>query len=381
MVTNELVSTCHIAPGHRVHHMRIYHRFCYSLLDAGYKVSLIAHADESIDEKDGLQLMLLDSYAPNWKWRLKERWMRNSQAFRWALSCDADLFHFYSPEFIPWAVRLKRRTGKPVVFDCMEDFESYLWQRPNISGVLRPILAKALRHYLWRASLELDAITVADPGTARIFQGGKARVVPILNLPRLDLFPGLSQVGSAKFDLVYPGGLSRQRLEFVLAIDDALVLRQRPVSWYFLGIIHDLDWFIGEIRRRSAVERFTIGGYIPHDQVSHHMRRARIGIIPLPCWPKYLNNIPQKLFEYMALRMPVVLSDLPPSRPFVGDGKCAVMVNPDSPDEYADAIISLLDNPAVRARMGEEGRKRIESKYNWQIESGKLLNLYADLLA
>ena len=49
---------------------------------------------------------------------------------------------------------------------------------------------------------------------------------------------------------------------------------------------------------------------MPHNEVFSEVQRARIGIIPLPALPKYLNNIPQKLFEYMALELPVVLSDL-----------------------------------------------------------------------
>jgi len=78
--------------------------------------------------------------------------------------------------------------------------------------------------------------------------------------------------------------------------------------------------------------------------------------------------------------MPIVLSDLPPSRPFVGDGACAVMVPPDDPGAYAAAIMRLLDDPELRRTMGAEGRRRIERKYNWQHEASHLLELYANLV-
>ena len=116
------------------------------------------------------------------------------------------------------------------------------------------------------------------------------------------------------------------------------------------------------------------------NQVAGEVLKARIGIIPLPNLPKFQHNIPQKLFEFMALRMPVVLSDLPPSRPFVGDGACACMVRPDDPAAYADAIIQLLDNPALCQQMGAEARRRVEQVYNWERESSRLLDLYAELL-
>jgi glycosyltransferase involved in cell wall biosynthesis len=82
----------------------------------------------------------------------------------------------------------------------------------------------------------------------------------------------------------------------------------------------------------------------------------------------------------MALGIPVVLSDLPPSRPFVGDGRSAIMVAPDNPGAYADALVRLLKNPALREEMGSEGKKRVRNEYNWEKESQKLLDLYRELL-
>jgi glycosyltransferase involved in cell wall biosynthesis len=82
----------------------------------------------------------------------------------------------------------------------------------------------------------------------------------------------------------------------------------------------------------------------------------------------------------MALQLPVVLSDLPPSRPFVGDGGCALSVPPDDHRAYADAIIRLIEDPGLRLRMGAEGRRRVEQVNNWEHESRKLIELYRELL-
>jgi glycosyltransferase involved in cell wall biosynthesis len=119
---------------------------------------------------------------------------------------------------------------------------------------------------------------------------------------------------------------------------------------------------------------------MPHTQVAAEVSKARIGIIPLPDLPKFRNNIPRKLFEFMALGIPTVLSDLPPSRPFVSDGSCAFMVPPNDYRAYAEAIIRLLRDPQLQVKMGAEGRKRIEKQFNWEREFPKLLALYEDLL-
>ena len=107
---------------------------------------------------------------------------------------------------------------------------------------------------------------------------------------------------------------------------------------------------------------------------------ARIGFIPLPDVPKYRENIPTKLFEFMALGMPVVMSDLAASRPFVGDGECAIMVPTGDYGAYGDAILRLLEDPELCQRMGAEGKRRVRDQYNWKKEAPKLIDLYRELL-
>ena len=127
-------------------------------------------------------------------------------------------------------------------------------------------------------------------------------------------------------------------------------------------------------------ECFIFEGAIPHVDVADKVQTAKVGIIPLPDLPKFQNNIPTKLFEYMALGMPTILSDLPPSRPFVSDGACAIMVPPDNYRAYADAVERLLDNPGLRLEMGRESRRRVEQQYNWANEAATLIRLYEELL-
>jgi glycosyltransferase involved in cell wall biosynthesis len=163
----------------------------------------------------------------------------------------------------------------------------------------------------------------------------------------------------------------------------AEALRQRGVRarWLFFGRCPELSWARAEAARRGFADDFTIDDtLVPHSEVAARVLQARIGFIPLPDLPKFQHNLPTKLFEFMALSMPTVLSDLPPSRPFVGDGACAVMVPADDPGAYADAITRLLDDPELRRSMGAEGRRRVEGELNWQRESRHLLDLYAELL-
>jgi glycosyltransferase involved in cell wall biosynthesis len=52
-----------------------------------------------------------------------------------------------------------------------------------------------------------------------------------------------------------------------------------------------------------------------------------------------------------------------------------------SPSAIADAITWLLEHPREAEEMGHNGRRAVEAMYNWEVEQGRLLDLYEQLLA
>src|SRR5262249_30733013 len=135
-------TTLHLAPGHWAGHMRIYHRGCMSLVRAGYRVELMAHTLQGERLNEYVELHSLGEYgSPTLAWRIAGRIKRCQYAYSFARHSKAELFHYYSPEFIPWAKMLRNGTRKPTLFDCMEDFEAYCYQRGGIPDGLRRRLA------------------------------------------------------------------------------------------------------------------------------------------------------------------------------------------------------------------------------------------------
>jgi len=370
-----------LAPGQWAGHMRIYHRECITLAEAGYRVELVAHplAGESLDPRICLH-SLSDYKEPNYDLRLAQRFYRCKQAYNLARASNARAFQYCSPEFILWGAQLRKATRMPVLFDCMEDFEGYVLQRPRIPDITRGPISRLVRWQLQFAAHSCDAIIVSNESTAEFFRPYARSLLILHNYPRFALFPDSKYpLPHEEYDIVYHGGISKDFIESCLHIDDALKERGYRVKWRFIGGMPYGDWLAKQLRSRGVEERFYISGRIPHERIAEEVRKAKIGIIPLPDLPMYQSNIPQKLFEFMALRIPIVMSDLPPTRAFIGDGGCAIIVPPNNYDAYADAIIRLLDNQLLRIRMGAEGRRRFENKYNWENESEKLRDVYAKL--
>jgi glycosyltransferase involved in cell wall biosynthesis len=120
-------------------------------------------------------------------------------------------------------------------------------------------------------------------------------------------------------------------------------------------------------------------GRAPDDLVKKVMSTADIGLSPDPMNP--LNDVStmNKTMEYMAFELPVVAFDLRETR--VSGAEAAVYVKPTGDAtqdirDYAQAIVDLIDDEALRARMGTLGRARVEEELAWQHQERAYLSVY-----
>jgi glycosyltransferase involved in cell wall biosynthesis len=374
------LQVCHISTVHTPFDQRIFHRECWSLARAGFEVHLAVELDLPEQVLGGVHL---HSLAPVRRrtlgLRLGDRLRRLVRAAALARRLRADVYHLHDPELIPLGLWLKRRRGTRVVFDCHENNTAYLRQKRYLPALVRWLLLAGMWALESLAARILDAIVTADQGVAELYRGRyrARRVVVVHNFPRLDLFRAAHANGKREFDLVYHGSIPRYHLEAAFAVAEELRRRGLRARWLFFGRCPESEWARRELARRGLEQDFVIDPeLVPHERVAERVQKARVGFIPLPDLPKFQHNIPTKLFEFMGLGMPVVLSDLPPSRPFVGDGECAVMVPPDDHAAWADAIERLLRDPENARRMGAAGVRRVHEAFNWERESAKLLELY-----
>ena len=372
----------HISTLHPPFDPRIFHRECVSLARAGARVTYLGlHGEDGI--VDGVEMRSIGQLArgARGRMRLLDRAVRTRRALADALDLGADVYHLHDPELLTICRPLKRRSRARVVYDSHEHSVQHMLQKGFIPVPLRRILALAVARAERRALPHLDAVVTADRGVAEHFRGIGADPVVLHNFVRQDLFEGIERPETPEVDLVFHGSLPRFYLETCFAADDELVRRGRRVRWRFIAQLLERDeaWVADQVRRRGADDRFEFHPRVPHDRIASVVAEARIGIIPLPDRPKYHSNIPTKLFEFMALGMPVVLSDLPPTRPFVADGEAAIAVRPDDPVAYAVAIDGLLADPERAERMGRAGRDKVARGLNWSAEADKLLQLYRRL--
>jgi phosphatidylinositol alpha-mannosyltransferase len=84
------------------------------------------------------------------------------------------------------------------------------------------------------------------------------------------------------------------------------------------------------------------------------------------------------LIEAMAAGLPVVASDIPGYEAVVTSGKNGVLVPPGDPGALADALVTLLTNPARRTKLSLAGQASA-NRYDWSRIAAALEDVYLRL--
>jgi glycosyltransferase involved in cell wall biosynthesis len=134
-----------------------------------------------------------------------------------------------------------------------------------------------------------------------------------------------------------------------------------------------------ELASSMGLERYiTFTGYLGGEQLLRTLSTFDIGIVPDPKNPYNDRCTMNKVLEYMAMGIPIVQFDLSEGR--TSAGASAVYVRENDARGLARAIVTLLEDDALRFRMGLAGRQRLEAHYSWQMQIPHLLAAYRNAL-
>jgi glycosyltransferase involved in cell wall biosynthesis len=130
----------------------------------------------------------------------------------------------------------------------------------------------------------------------------------------------------------------------------------------------------------AEYERIVVLPPVPYKELPPYTASADIGILLYrnDCRNNYYCA-PNKLFEYMMMGLPVVAANYPGMLPLVEGEDVGLCVDPESPRAIATAVNRLARDPDHRERMRRNGLRLSRDRYNWEIESTPLLELYGSM--
>ncbi|RKZ69916.1 MAG: hypothetical protein DRR19_33705 [Candidatus Parabeggiatoa sp. nov. 1] len=109
----------------------------------------------------------------------------------------------------------------------------------------------------------------------------------------------------------------------------------------------------------SAVTEFA--GYVPHTQVPAYLNQMAIYVAA-----SRLESFGVAILEASACGLPVVVSRVGGLPEVVEEGVTGLLAEKDNVEQFATALLKLVQNQTLRENMGQAGRQMVIEKYNWQ---------------
>lgn len=364
---------CHITSVHSRYDGRIFKKECCSLRKAGYDVTLLVNDKFKEEEKFGIKIIPVQ--CPKKRiWRIL---MSSRAMYRAALNTEADVFHIHDPELLPLAKRIKN-AGKKVIYDSHEFYFYQIKQKKYIPFIVRNIGAMLFRYYEESVAKCVDAVIVPCTINGKNYFEGKAkRTVYIDNLPIKDRYRSVSfEKKDFPCSCCYIGSISENR-----GINEILTSAvETNTRLYLAGSIDDN--LRKKYKRLLDNKYIDYRGRIEEDEIRKIYDRSGIGLSILHDAGQYslADNLPTKIYEYMASGIPVILSKNRVSKRFITKYRIGILVDANNIEDIKNAIEYLKKHKKEAEEMGKTGRQLIEDKFCWEKEAGKLQNLYEDIM-
>ena len=132
---------------------------------------------------------------------------------------------------------------------------------------------------------------------------------------------------------------------------------------------------ISEMQLRAWQKDGLVEWWGHRDDMPDVLASAQIVVLP-----SYREGLPKVLLEAAACARPLVATDVPGCRAIVKDGINGFLVPPKDPASLCQALVKLLQDPALRARMGAQGREIVVKEFSVDRISREILALYRELL-
>jgi glycosyltransferase involved in cell wall biosynthesis len=174
--------------------------------------------------------------------------------------------------------------------------------------------------------------------------------------------------------VLYHGSIVPDRLPLAVAGALALlpdIVRLRVVGYETIGSRGHIAALKSHAQRLGVgEERLEFLPPIPRAQLLEITKISDIGLALIPSRSSDGNFISMtgasnKVFDYLACGLPVVVSDLPDWREMFVEPGYGLPCDPASPESLAAAIRRFVENPVQMRAMGEAGRRRILDEWNY----------------
>lgn len=361
---------------------RIFHRQAVTL-SKYFNVKLFICAPFN---KNNINSNLIITGLPQWNKKL-DRLKNISRLSKYLLSEQADIFLFHDPELLPLIPFIKIFKHGSVIYDIHENYKEMIKEKLWIPKLFRRWVSSCYFLFEKIAFNFIDMVwyPVEDIGN-HYSNLNKNKKLLVRNIPQLEHFKRISNNNTQILNqFIYIGNMVEDR--GIKELIEGFALFNENNRGYrlllvgpFLSIQYkqDINNLISSLNLNTVVK---VIGKIPYQDIPQILSESKVGLLNFLPTPNNMHGLPNKLFEYMAVGLPVIVSNFPNYKNIVEFNRIGICVDPTNRRVIASALERLVKNEKERNEMGVRGKKLVENIYNWEKEGQKIIDAINGLLS
>lgn len=233
-----------------------------------------------------------------------------------------------------------------------------------------------------------DAMVAVSPGVKdylETFSGAKGRVHVIANGVDLARFASAANQNAVKFQqqdntastpvLGFLGTLKPWHGVSGLVQAWALLRKEGyNVNLLIVGDGPQHATLSEEIAQQGLSDFVHFTGSVAPEQVPEWLARMDIATAPYPNQDRFYFS-PLKIYEYMAAGLPIIATKVGHLSSIIENGYNGILAEADNPQNMAEVIAHLLDNPSEAKRLGTNARLTAEQNHSWLSVVDRILQI------
>lgn len=261
--------------------------------------------------------------------------------FRTLVRLRPALFIFTTHELLFIAVAARLFLDCKIIYDVQENYFRNILHTKTFPPILRILVACYVRlkelmyrpfinHFFYAERGYAMEINFLNSENATVLENKvSSSVIPERKSP--------IALGN-KFHFIFSGTLAESTGVFLAIelIEKFFKIDQRVQLTIIGYCAHEPTWTRLKNRLQSLPYITLIGGdrLVPHAEVIQALQKADVGLITYPANPSTEHSIPTKLYEYLALNLPILLIDHPEWKKYCTPCQAAIIFNPDDLQEH-----------------------------------------------
>jgi glycosyltransferase involved in cell wall biosynthesis len=358
------------------------------LRECGYEISVVSwikgkYPLSETEKKHGINLYRIDLKPPETSFfKRLLTYLKISKAVRKKLiELKPDIIISHDLEMLYASVKAKKALDVPLFYDAHENWPEMVAQNSKfesrVFGIMEKRLLRHVTHsYTYGDDLKEKFNQLGFPATT-LFNSKSLSATPQINEHEKEKMK--EHLGFKKDDFIlgFAGASSLENgLKQTL---DSLKKLPDNIKFFIVGgsgragLLEKAQDYAKEIRVWDRV-KFT--GRVPSDTLLRNTAVFDVGTALFqPLSANEIARIPNKIFDYMALSIPMIVSDFPNMRKIVcEESDCGLAVNPMDIKGIAKAVLFFYENPENIREKGENGRRMFEGTFCWDMQKKKLID-------